>query len=255
MQSLTKGKVMRVVNRFIGVDGGYLGDFSYRTHLDFYSEYCDLDDDPYELEGTTRERFIQILVSAPPRHQAKILRGVVERFPVSGFGAPDTRTPELRDQLLDWARLLDASGAVPSPELATSSEAVERAIADAEALIESTGAPNAVDRIHTALHAYLSSLCTEAGIAMAQDAGITGLFKALRTHHPELQPIGPRAEDMTKILRSTAAILDALNPLRNRASGAHPNPTLLEPPEAMLVVNLTRSLLHFIDARVDDGAV
>ena len=25
-----------VVNQWIGVNGGYLGDFSYRTHVDFY---------------------------------------------------------------------------------------------------------------------------------------------------------------------------------------------------------------------------
>jgi hypothetical protein len=45
-----------------------------------------------------------------------------------------------------------------------------------------------------------------------------------------------------------AAILDALNPMRNRASVAHPNPTLLEQPEAMLVVNAARTILHYLDA-------
>ena len=44
--TLTRQEVLKVVNRYIGVDGGYLGDFSYRTHADFYPEYCDLDTDP-----------------------------------------------------------------------------------------------------------------------------------------------------------------------------------------------------------------
>jgi hypothetical protein len=28
--------VVRVVNDYIGVSGGYLGDFTYRTHQEFY---------------------------------------------------------------------------------------------------------------------------------------------------------------------------------------------------------------------------
>lgn len=45
-------------------------------------------------------------------------------------------------------------------------------------------------------------------------------------------------------------IVDALNPLRNRASLAHPNESLLAEPEAMLVINSVRTLLHYIDSRV-----
>lgn len=241
---------MRVVNLYIGVNQGYLGDLTYRTHAEFYPIHCDLDDyDPDEIDGTTRSRFIEILKSAPPHHQAKILRGVVKRFPIDDHGAPKTRTGELRGQLLDWASSLDSYGAIRPPELATRSEAAERALADVEALIDSTGAPSAVDRIHTALHGYLEALCKESNIAFTPDISVTRLFKLLRQQHPGLQPAGPRAGDITKILRATASILDALNPVRNRASGAHPNPEVLNPPEAMLVVNLTRSILHFIDSR------
>ena len=52
--------MMKVVNRYIGVAGGYIGDFSYRTHAEFYPEYCDLAIDPNNYAGTTRERFIEI---------------------------------------------------------------------------------------------------------------------------------------------------------------------------------------------------
>jgi hypothetical protein len=36
---LTNGEVIQVVNRYIGVSGGYLGDFSYRTHAEFLSGF------------------------------------------------------------------------------------------------------------------------------------------------------------------------------------------------------------------------
>lgn len=45
---------MKIVNRYIGVRDGYLGDFTYRTHAEFYPEYCGLDIDPATYPGTTR---------------------------------------------------------------------------------------------------------------------------------------------------------------------------------------------------------
>jgi hypothetical protein len=32
---LTGGEIIRIVNRYIGVSGGYLADLSYRTHSEF----------------------------------------------------------------------------------------------------------------------------------------------------------------------------------------------------------------------------
>jgi hypothetical protein len=79
---LTSGEIMRVVNLFIGVSGGYLSDFSYRSHEDFYAEYCDLE---IEMDlwpdRKTRERFVEILGSRDPIDEAKILRGLLERLP------------------------------------------------------------------------------------------------------------------------------------------------------------------------------
>ena len=61
MHGLTQKDIYMIVNRYIGVSRGYLGDFSCRTHEEFYREYCDLEIDPYAYDGTTRQRFIQIL--------------------------------------------------------------------------------------------------------------------------------------------------------------------------------------------------
>lgn len=66
-RGLTAGEVQRIVNRWIGVDAGYLGEFTYASHAAFYAEYCDLDIDPYEFEGTTREKFIRVLSHSPQR--------------------------------------------------------------------------------------------------------------------------------------------------------------------------------------------
>lgn len=248
MPGLRSGQVLKVVNRYIGVSGGYLGDFSYRTHADFYPEYCDLAIDPYEYEGTTRERFIEILSNAVLLDQAKILRGVLERFPVGD--ELKTRTEELRDKILQWARALEGRPAVEGTTPAAAGGLVETALSDAEALIEKGGATSGVDRVHTALHGYLRVICQSGGIKTKDDAGITELFKCLLKEHAAFKDLGPRADEMQKVLRASSSILDALNPVRNRASLAHPNEQLLSAPEATLVINITRTLLQYIEDKV-----
>lgn len=84
------------------MSGGYLGDFTYRTHHEFYVE-LDLDIDPDNYDGTTRERFIKILTESASAVQARILDGILNRYPV---GSSDLRTQAQRDEVLGWiARL------------------------------------------------------------------------------------------------------------------------------------------------------
>jgi len=138
--------------------------------------------------------------------------------------------------------------AVPNP--AISSETVEQALRDAETLIGTSGAPNALDRVHTALHAYLRVVCEDAWIIAADDADITTLFSQLRQKHPKLKVANPAADKMMNdVMRGLARAVDALNPVRNHNSLAHPNP-LLDPPEAMLAINAMRTILHYIDSRL-----
>lgn len=49
-----------------------------------------------------------------------------------------------------------------------------------------------------------------------------------------------------------ATILDALNPIRNSASVAHPNLDLLSEADAMLAINAARTILHYVEARVQE---
>jgi len=76
------------------------------------------------------------------------------------------------------------------------------------------------------------------------------LFAAIRRHHPALKVSDPDAQQMTvQIFRGMAQIIDALNPVRNKKTLAHPNP-LLDEPEAMLAINAIRTLLHYFDRRL-----
>jgi hypothetical protein len=130
------------------------------------------------------------------------------------------------------------------------SEVVERALADADSLLRTSGPISCVDRLHTALHGYFRALCAEAGIANMEGAPVTALFKSLRAEHPSFQHLGPQDKDIVRILNGFGSVIDAINTIRNNASVAHPNEVLLAETEAALAVNVVRTLFHYISAKV-----
>jgi hypothetical protein len=247
-QGLTERQIKKLAYKFIGVREGYLGDFSYQKHADFYTD-LDLDINPYNYDGTTRERFMQIVSESAPHVQAAILDGILERFAV---GSDPIRTQQLADEIRNWAVGLRSGPAVEHPTPKNAPETVRRALADAEHLLQKNGATSAVDRVHTALHGYQLGLCAEAGITPeVADPNLTQVFKCLRKQHPALQASGHRAQDIESILNAMNTILSAMNPIRNRASVAHPNEILLDEAEARLAINTGRTIFHYLDAKVE----
>ena len=75
------------------------------------------------------------------------------------------------------------------------------------------------------------------------------MFKRLREGHPRLQDEITKHEEIKKICNSLAAIIDTLNPIRNQFSRAHPNEEVVDEDEALLVVNIIRTLFHYLDSK------
>lgn len=138
----------------------------------------------------------------------------------------------------------------PSPTI--TSNLIERALQDAEALLVSQGAISAVDRAHTAIHAYVKAICHRDGIILTDGLSLTQAFSHLKKQHPAFNSVGPHSEQVVKVLRALGAILDSVNFLRNRGSIAHPNDELLKEPEAMLAINCVRTLLHYLDSKLEN---
>ena len=136
------------------------------------------------------------------------------------------------------------------PQKDRPSDIVEAALNDAEVLLSTNGPVSAIDRAHTALHGYLISACDNHFIQYNKGAGVTELYKVIRKNVTDIKELGERSEDLNKMLRSLMSVLDALNPIRNRASIAHPNENLLGEEEAMFVINIISSVLHYLDAKL-----
>lgn len=137
-----------------------------------------------------------------------------------------------------------------APKQNSPRQIVETALRDAETLISSSGPVSAVDRSHTALHGYLITLCDKYSIAYNSDPSVTELYKLLRQNVPVLKKIGAQDGEINKIIKAFSTILDALNPIRNRGSIAHPNEQLIGEPEAILAINAVRTILHYLDTKL-----
>jgi len=247
MGTLKSSEVHWVVHQYIGVAEGYLGDFTYRSHREFYPAYCDVEIDTEHLEGSTRERFIYILSTCDSRTQGAILRGVAKRFPP---GSEYCRSSAAFNQLQGLIKRCMDSAAVDTTDPRISSDLVHHALTDAAILLDQSGPTSAVDRVHTALHAYMKAACLNTGIELTPDLTITALFKLLKQQHPQFCKATHHEDTMARILQSLTNIIDSLNPARNRGSLAHANEHLLNKDDAILVINSSRTVLQYLDAKL-----
>jgi hypothetical protein len=78
------------------------------------------------------------LASLPPRDQAKVLRGVIERFPPDEPGAPTTRHTA-HTEIVAMTAPLESGPLVSDRTPQITREVVLRAVADAERLIQTSG--------------------------------------------------------------------------------------------------------------------
>jgi hypothetical protein len=251
MDGLKLSEIHWVVSDYIGVAGGYLGDFTHATHREFYAAFCDLSLDVDSFPGRTmRERFLAILTAADPPSQAAILIGVARRFPP---GSEIQRTSLTQRRLLSFAKRCREIAAVGHAEPTITSEVVQKALAEATTLLSTHGPTSAVDRVHTALHGYLRTVCRAAELdlsALPSDPRITVYFKVLRQQHPALKDLGAQDEAMKSVFLSLANILKEFDTIRNNASLAHANEVLLGRHEALLVINVARATLQYLDAKL-----
>lgn len=249
MSRMSKAEHRKLIRLYLGVNGGYLGEFSDIGVLEKFYILAGVVVDPRSLPGTNRDKFEHILERATPTEQAAIVRGALKMHPPD-VSRCDGRTQDVHDDLMAVAARLEGCAPVAIRRPIVTCDVVEQAIDQAEDLIGKRGFSSAVDRVHTMLHGYLRNLCDEAGIDYTEKQLISGLFGLIRQQHPAFQAAGPRQGEMVQIFRSMSNIMDALNPIRNESSMAHPNKELMDAPEAGLVIDLARTILHYIDSKV-----
>jgi hypothetical protein len=262
MSNLGRVEVNNVVS-YIGVHGGYLGDFSYASHADFYPSYCGLDIDPNDYTGTTRERFIQILLGADSREQSKILLGIIEKYPLQYFEDQleegiiskneYSNKERLHEKITQWIPQLRGE-VIEQHELMQDFEFVKEVLSQAETLIANHSYSSAVDRAHTAIHGYLKALCDEQNITFSeQNVKIQDMWGKLKTDHPKFNiDVRDHQRPINQTVNAIGKFLENMNDIRNRHGFSHPNEDIIEENEARFIINLSRVLLFYIDSKTNE---
>jgi len=156
-------------------------------------------------------------------------------------------------RLLALAKRCQKVAVVDGEEPKITSDIVQRALAEATTLLRTHGPTSAVDRLHTALHGYLRTACRTANLDLSDapsDPRIVYYFKVLRQQHSGFEAPMAQQAAMKNVLNSAATLLEQLDPIRNRATLAHANEELISRDEALLVINLIRSLMQYFDAKL-----
>jgi hypothetical protein len=261
MAKFGRMEINKVVS-YIGVDGGYLGDFSYRTHEEFYPNYCNLDINPYEYYGTTRERFIAILTEATASNQARIIQGIIEKYPLSYFEEQienEYKTfteknynekEKLRHTLTQYVTRLKGE-VMEHDDLKHDFEFVNEVLEQANTLIANHSYGSAVDRTHTALHAYLTDLCKEASIIFdSKTTKIQDMWARMKIDHPSFQiNMKDHQKPINQTVTAISKFLENLNDIRNNHGFSHPNEEIIDEHEARFIINLSRVLLMYLDSK------
>jgi len=221
IRPLNKGMVFRIVDKFIGVDGGHLVGFSVKTLWEFYPEYCDLDISPRQGCGTKRDCFTTILLEAEPKDQAKILGGLLKKCPVGEECSRETRTQEFAEEIQREIQRLQEVSPVDAGHLAITVDVVERAIEEAKILLQKANATSAVDRFHMTIHSYVKGVCVRNSITLNPSANLPQALSALRNQHPNLKLTGPHSREVQNMLQVIFDSFKEMNTIRNWGSMAH----------------------------------
>ncbi len=144
-------------------------------------------------------------------------------------------------RLLQSAPVPEIEAIVPnSPE--REFEALAKTV---KAAIDNNEPESGLDRLHTFVLRYLRVLCGQHGIVTDRDKPLHSL---MGEYVKALKKSGAVESEMTeRILKSSIALLEAFNHVRNEQSFAHDN-RVLNYEESLLIFNQVTSVVRFIGA-------
>lgn len=254
-EGLQSYEVGFIVNQWIGanpdVQSSGLAWFTHDELTDFLAGDCGV---PPSVRGVTqaddlskRARLMAALECASIQHQAAILDGLLRRADLTPPPGDSFRARTKMGGWLDELRQADEHFVqldLPVPDVAA------RALDAADAHMAKGEYMQAVDRIHTAVHACVQGLAIEANVDIERKKGLGEQFSAVRDQHAAfVVQDGDRAT--ADVFKGLGRVLDGINWMRNKHSLAHPSPQPLADAEARLAVNAAKALLQYVLDRLE----
>lgn len=260
MSDLTD-KEKRKLERLLGMEGGYVLDFTDRTFSEFFHEHSgrDIGQTQCRIGSGSKANRLRGFWNVEPNHVVgNVLEALIEhgleyhriRDDISFVG--DCRRIVTRLTQGSPVSELDAISATINER---DFEVVAKQIRE---VIERNEPEAGLDRLHTFVFKYVRNLCADRGIVLTRDKA---LHSAFGEYVKRLRDEGHIESEMTiRIVKSSISIFEAFNDVRNSQSLAHDN-KILNYDESLLIFNHVASTIRFLKSlelrmknRIKNGA-
>jgi len=253
MSDLTSIEKMKI-EKYLGMESGYVLDFSNRTFQDFILENTGLDiyDDKYNYASGSKANRLRAFWKEEPNHiVGKLLNDFVEYWQARklvnySFQRHDDTT--LENEVLKIAFRLTKNSPVENIDAIKAITDEKEFTILANTIRDSIykNQPElALDRLHTFVTKYIRAFCHRHGVVCDRSKPLHSIFGEYIKKLKEKGAIQSRMAE--RILKMSISILESFNDVRNNQSFAHDN-SLLNYNESVLIFNNVSSTIRFIES-------
>lgn len=240
----------RTLETLLGMNSGYVLDFSNRTFHEFIIDSIGIDiyDAKYEYGSGSKANRLRALWKIEQNHiVGKVLKDMLDMtFPNISETSENKqqifKCRQIIDRLLSNTPVLEVnsiSSKAGEEEFSHLAKAVKEAI-------DKNEFESGLDRLHTFCIKYIRQICTKRGINTDKDKPLHSL---LGEYIKNLKSNSEIDSEMTeRILKSSISTLESFNKVSNDHSLAHDNNIILNYEESLLIFNYITSSIRFIEA-------
>jgi hypothetical protein len=237
----------REIEKLLGMESGYVLDFSNRTFDDFVVDSVNRNifDSRYAIGSGSKANCLRGFWSAEPNSiVGKLLTDLIAHAAKLSI----TADQELFEACRRIAERLLKDQPVPEIEAINPNsddrdfESLAKSVREA---IEKNQPETGLDRLHTFFVKYLKNVCDRHGIAHSREKPLHSL---MGEYVRRMRELGHIESGMTeRILKSSISTFESFNDVRNDKSFAHDN-AILNYDESLLVFNQVTAMVRFIEA-------
>lgn len=243
-----------VFEEALGMESGYVLDFSDRTFGDFFCTEVGIDPDAapgswlFQAYGTSKaKRLRSFIARAQPHLVARTLRALWEYRENNMLGNAGPREEKLKEVFFKNVAKFDGhEPAIDSTgiEAFEANETLQELVAAIRRDLDALRPHAALDRLHTyCMKRFASLVIKHGGEACGEDdalhARVGKYVKALKAKRS-------LTEMSERIIKSSISTFESMNDIRNNRSFAHDKETLVPMEEARFIYDSVTALLRFL---------
>lgn len=253
MSDLTSIEKMKL-EKYLGMETGYVLDFSNRTFQAFIYENIkiDIDDEKYDYaSGSKANRLRGFWEKESNFLVGKLIENLIEYWDTRkliGFTSNKEDDSALRDECFKISNRLRENSLVEHIDAIKPNSddrdfsILSETIRD---MVNKNKPEEALDRLHTFTTKYIRELCDRHGVVWDKSKALHSIYGE---YIKKIKEKGLIESIMTeRILKTSISVLEAFNDVRNNQSLAHDNP-MLNYNESILIFNNVSSTIKFIES-------